>query len=226
MCLAPTSSWRSRATRVSKWPLGRSLTVAARAGASRAGRRLAPSPPPPLGHAPSCFGSALPPPRPPKRRLGSRVGLRWSELPGETPAILRPQTRIERREGGAVPLAGERRPAMAGDSKGLAAPAPFATARTAKYPRESLRFPRILCGKRDAPVPKVGEISPLNLSPKGNPAIVSLRPIRAGVPTTRSKAGKTRTSTGPTHSCPLFRANSWSEPRRLRSGQCAGGTAP
>jgi hypothetical protein len=32
--------------------------------------------------------------------------------------MLRPQTSIETREGGAVPLAGERRPAMAGDSKG------------------------------------------------------------------------------------------------------------
>jgi hypothetical protein len=45
--------------------------------------------------------------------------------------MLLPQTEIETREGGAVPLAGERRPAMAGDSKGGASPL-FATARTAR----------------------------------------------------------------------------------------------
>jgi len=80
--------------------------------------------------APSCSESARGPPRLPRRQLRrpwARCGLGRGNSQRTPRPQLRHPTRIETREGGAVPLAGERRPAMAGDSKGLTAPAPFAT---------------------------------------------------------------------------------------------------
>ena len=197
MCLAPTSSWPSRP--VPSFPRG--------VGGG--------SPPPhPRRWATPRLASG-PPCRPQDRRsggLGPASGWAGANFQG------RPQPCFGHRPGSKEGRAGRCRSPASGAPQWQGIPKGW-------RPPPPLR-PQGRIGKRDAPVPKVGEISPLNLSPKGNPAIVSLRPIRAGVPTTRSKAGKTRTSTGPTHSCPLFRANSWSEPRRLRSGQCAGGTAP
>jgi len=67
-------------------------------------------------------------------------------------------------------------PQLPGIPKGGASP-PFATARTAKYPRESLRFPRILCGNRDAPVLVDGAFRPIILSPNGRPPQDARRPI-------------------------------------------------